>query len=76
MQHLGKKRQDVRPAPDAKMAKTSLATVPCLEAGMEEAQTQEHTHMLRVIHFALLKVSGSRQEGKATSKLTSHSRPK
>lgn len=70
----------MRPAADAKMAKTSTATVSLpwvlMWAGMKDGQTQEHTHMLRVKCFASLKGSGSQQVRKVTSKLSNPSKPK
>ena len=63
MCHLGRKRQNRRPAPDARMAETSRGTASLpwalLCVGMKVTQTQEQTHMLSVIRLASLKVSGS-----------------
>lgn len=63
MWHLGRKRQNRRPAPDARMAETSRGTASLPRAllcvGMKVTQTQEQTHMLSVIRLTSLKVSGS-----------------
>lgn len=69
----------MRSAPDAKMAKTSMATVSLPRARMwagMDTQTQEQTNMLRVICFASLKMLGSWRVGKATSELTRPSKPR
>lgn len=44
--------------------------------GMKVTQTQEQTSMLRGICFVLLKLSGSQQAGKATSRLSRPRKPR